>query len=279
MFKSLTLSAIALIALPLFACSPTTAPSGASSMTASSADVSVAEVSADPPDADFIKDRLTDETKTMAQHPGLASRDGDRLVIAYDNRPVAEFNAPYMKWVFAGTIALTDPNGRKDHLAVVSINEDEIDYTAIVRRNGTLVMLDETVIASPDGRHIASGYGGSEWEANLHVVDWNGDADPVENGFSANCTPTAWHGNANFLAACVRDEDDSFTTATKVSALPGGKWHLSEMASAAMGHADEETLKHLHLRDEDSTPTDLGKNNNDIYAAKNGYRRLVTAVQ
>ena len=213
----------------------------------------------------------------MAKYPGLASREGDRLVIGYDGKPVAEFNAAYAKWIFIGTIAVTDPAGNRDHLAVVSINENEIDYSGIVRRNGTLVLLDETIIVSPDGRHIASGYGGTEWDANLHIADWAGDADPTLYSFKANCAPTAWQGNAAFLAACTRDEDDSLSTVAKITASAGSKWHLSEMRKLAPGASDNDILKTIKLREEDGEPSKPNVGNDNAYATKNGYRRLTVA--
>ncbi len=216
------------------------------------------------------------EASTMTQSPGLASRDGDRLTVSYGNQPVAEFNAPYAKWVFAGAIELTDADGHKDRLAVVSISEGEIDYSAIIRRNGTLVLLDETIIASPDGRHIASGYGGTEWDSSLTVVDWAGDAAPVLKRFNANCAPTGWLGNAAFLAACARDEDDSLSTVAKITASPTGVWHLSEMRKLAEGASDNDILKTIKLREEDSRLIRSDPKNDNAYVTKNGYRRLVT---
>lgn len=275
--RSLLITTI-IAAVTFSGCDRWKAPQGQAEQAAqSSAAISAeseAEVSPDAPDPAYVKSQLATEKSTIAAHPGLAVRTGDTLTISYDGKAVASFTAPYVAWVFAGTIKVADAEGKSETLAVVYHNGGEIGWHYIVRRDGTVVALDDEILISPDGRFIASGYGGTDWDSQMRVAEWNGAAYPRIVIFKANCSPVAWQDKDHFTAACTREEDDAVMMLAKVGRDAAGQWHLDETAQRQDDNKDYPTQPGIKLRHEVAQPDASTLDSDTRDAVQNGYRRL-----
>jgi hypothetical protein len=262
------------VALGLSGCARPAPPAkdqaSASSQSASSDDGESTDV-----DPQALTAAQAEEAKYLKADPDIAQRTGDTLTISYDGKPVAKFTAPVLLWQCRGTISMVDDQGQKDRLALVYLNMDEQGYTEVVRRDGTLIELDQEILPSPDGRSLASGYGEIFYSGNLNVVEWTSTAHPRLLKFAANCYPVKWQDNAHFTAGCVRDEDDTLTTTADISRDAKGVWHLDETARLIEPPDDAPTTI-SPLRHQIAVLSKNGVDANADYMIKMGYQRLTT---
>ncbi|MBW8735334.1 MAG: hypothetical protein JF571_13720 [Asticcacaulis sp.] len=215
------------------------------------------------------------EAKYLKADSDIARRTGDTLTISYDGKPTASFTAATLLWQYRGSISMIDDTGHKDRLAVIYLNMDEQGYSEIVRRDGTLIGLDQEILPSPDGHTLASGYGEVFYSGNLNVVEWVSAAHPRVLQFAANCYPVKWQDASHFTAGCVRDEDDSLTTTANISRDGKGVWHLDETATL-IDPPDGPSATVSPLRHQIAILRKSGADANADYMIKIGYRRLTT---
>lgn len=231
--------------------------------------------SAAAPDPDALRQATADEQKIMASAPGYATRKGDTLTIAFDGKPVASFTAPYLTWSYRGVVTLTRPDGKTETLPQVYLEQDEIGFTVLVRRDGSIYLLDQTIVVSPDGRTIANGYGDVMYTDHLHVAEWRGDGPPDDVAFAANCRPLAWQDKDHFTAGCAPSNNvDSFWTTAKVSRAADGSWHLHETREVAAGDPHDPSVATTPLRDEVAGKYYVAPQQDIVLAEHNGYVRL-----
>lgn len=182
---------------------------------------------------------VTDEARRIADYPGLVSRDGNRLTVYYDGKPVftrtsdpehCRGDATCDVWQFDSGIVLRDPTtGKQETYAQLYHSLGEGGHTVIVTRDGKEFDLYSPGVASPDGRWIAFG---DDWvdeyvDGNvLGVTDWTGKVPTVL--FEPSCAPVAWQDNDRFSVRCTISGQEAYHNFEGVVARGSkGAWRLT----------------------------------------------------
>ncbi len=162
------------------------------------------------------------EARSLVTHADTAKRDRDTLTLSYAGKTIATVKG--CDSFYTGSIRLLDP--KSNAIEAYDVFMTGLNQSIVVDHDGTAVLFEGTLVASPDGRHIASGEAyQSSLNAELTITDW-ASAGRAQVAFPVTCTPKSWTA-AGLNVDCDRsDTSDFFSDATVTPAADG--WVLRE---------------------------------------------------
>jgi hypothetical protein len=187
------------------------------------------------------------EAKLLKLYPGIARRNGDRLDIQLGNGRDLVFKNPCPdndsdKECHDYTLANYDPGA--DIIVVKSQYYEWHTATAIDRRSGAQIGLDEAPHIAPGGRYLAVVKSDAENSFFIvQIIRRQGGAFKIEadnlNPDSENCAFEAWQADESFSIVCQVGMDQY--QEKLVSSGPGGKWSVS-LTGRVLSEKDFELL-------------------------------------
>lgn len=246
-----------------------------------------AQVGPDDPDsiAGVMKVRH-EEAGAMRTFPGVATREGNRLTISRNGRPVARFTDHDIGhcdgfencsvWHFVGEVTLRTETGKLETYVEVFHFIGEGGDFRLVATDGAILTLDDYPLASPDHRFAAVGETEGENDGYLSIIDWASPGHRVTADFKSACEPIKWLDAGALKVICSNWDK---TTIAVVKHL-GSTWRLDDVAAA-----DERTQKPLPkarfkpfgesaVTSTAATPSAKDQADGDAYDREAGYEKL-----
>ena len=167
---------------------------------------------------------IAGEAVAIARQPDRAHRDGNRLVISDNGRPVAELVGCDV--FFTGTVDLIPPGGTAPVSYPVVVQQFFWRQTGVIAPDGAITGFPGVIAVSPDHRTIASGDSDSYYNnEDLRLTAWSTQGQPTV-GIEVQCTPLGWADDDTLRVGCNRTEGEyAFTDATAARVADG--WELT----------------------------------------------------
>ena len=175
-------------------------------------------------DKTIVAPLMAGEAAAIARQPERARRDGNRLVISGNGRPMAELIGCHV--FFTGTVDLVPPGGASAISYPVVVQQFYWRQTGVIAPDGSITGFPGVIAVSPDHRTIASGDSDSYYNnEDLRLTAWSTPGQPTV-GIEVQCTPLGWAAGDTLRAGCNRTEGEYAFTDAVAAPAPDG-WVLT----------------------------------------------------
>ena len=173
---------------------------------------------------------IAEETAAIARQPARVHREGNRLVISDNGRPVAELIGCHV--FFTGTVDLVAPDTGVPASYPVVVQQFFWRQTGVIAPDGSITGFPGVIAVSPDHKVVASGDSDSYYDnEDLRLTAWSTPGQPTVS-IEVQCTPLGWTANDTLNVGCNRTEGEyAFTDAVASPVADGWRLTASKLIS------------------------------------------------